>query len=129
MGKLYSESSYEGMIDVIPQNQSILFDSSFGILEIATGKVMSPALCLGHEFGHLLSLIEQPEEYFKRRSQSRNDVWDNEEEWYNITHYEHGIEKEWDELVRDRRNTLDYNGNEKYRVINMNVTIDNEKKD
>ena len=109
--------SYKGIIDQSPSNQEILFDPNYGIQNIESKEVMSPAAVLGHEIGHVINATSDPTEYHTRNNTNRNDVWDTDEEYYNIHTWEHGITTEWKELHRDGHNTLDVNGMEKYRTV------------
>ena len=47
----------------------------------------------------------------------RDDVWDNEEDYYNINIWEHGIINEWGELKREGHNTIGSDGQERYRIV------------
>jgi len=99
--------------------QEIEFNPYMGIEDVNTKEVMSPDACLGHEFGHIINVFDNTVNYHSRRLTKRDDVWDNEEEFYNIHTWEHGIISEWGELKREGHNSLDSDGNERYRVIDI----------
>ncbi|MGP1515948.1 MAG: RHS repeat-associated core domain-containing protein, partial [Bacteroidales bacterium] len=107
--------------------QDILFDAALGIENIFTGEILSPATALGHEFGHIISAIFDIKGFNRRNATKREDVWDTEEEFYNINTYELGIAKEWGELQRDGHNTMDKNGKEKYKTVKTKSSTSNEK--
>jgi RHS repeat-associated protein len=111
----------------ISPNQDILFNPQLGIEDILTQEAMSPATALGHEFGHIINLISDSKEFNKRIKTKRNDIWDTEEEFYNIRMYEHGIAQEWKELQRNGHNTLDDNGKKRYQIIRTESSTSNKK--
>ena len=108
---------YEGITDQIPPKQELLFDPNLGIQNIETKEVMSPAAVLGHEVGHIINALTAPADFFRRKNTKRDDVWDNDEEYYNIHTWEYGVISEWNEMRRDGHNSLDKIGNEKYRIV------------
>lgn len=63
-----------------------------------------PATALGHELGHIIVLYQIQKEFNRRVKTKRSDIWDTEEEFYNIHNYKHKIAKEWGELQRDGHN-------------------------
>ena len=107
--------------------QNILYDPSIGIEDIVTGESFSPALSLGHEFGHIISAIIDPLGFNSRLEQKRNDEWNNEEEYYNITNFEHKIAEEWNELKRTSHSLNDKDGNPQYRDVKMKNSTSNER--
>ncbi|MBR6068216.1 MAG: RHS repeat-associated core domain-containing protein [Bacteroidales bacterium] len=109
-------------------NQGILYDPSIGLEDVVTGETLSPALSLGHELGHIISAIIDPLGYSSRKNQTRNDVWTDDEEYYNITNFEHKIAEEWGELKRGGHNCNDAEGNIRYRTVEMKNSTSNEKR-
>ena len=120
-------SRYDGIFDEIPLNQTIMFDPNLGIIDISTEEILSPTICLGHEFGHLFNAFENPKEYFNRLYNIRPDEWDNNEELFNIINVEHGLSIEFNELIREGHNSLDCNNNTRYQIININSTYEPTK--
>ena len=81
-------------------------------------KVLSPALALGHELGHVYQSFYETSNFLSRRERIRNDVWNDEEEIHNILTYEYGIANEWNELMRMGHKLTDEEGNKIYNEIN-----------
>ncbi len=125
----WAPNQYENDCNYLPSNQTIDFAPYLGIEDINTGEILSPANCLGHEFGHIISAIENPELFFDRQSQKRTDEWTNEEELYNITNIENKISLEWNELIREGHKNTDCDGIEHYRVIQTDSSISANKTD
>ena len=120
---------YKDFHDCLPENQTIDFSPYLGIEDIFTGEIMSPANCLGHEFGHIISAIEDTKVYLDRKSRKRSDEWTNDEELHNITNIEHKISLEWNELIRKGHKTTDGEGVERYRVIHTEGSTSTQKID
>lgn len=51
---------------------------------IFSKEVLSPATALGHELGHIIVLYQIQKEFNRRVKTKRSDIWDTEEEFYNI---------------------------------------------
>lgn len=83
---------------------------------------------LGHELGHIISSLIDPAGYNNRKAQKRDDVWTDDEEYYNITNFEHKIAEEWGELKRGGHNCNDADGNLRYRTVEMKNSTSNEKR-
>ena len=109
-------------------NQDVLYDPSIGLEDVVTGETLSPALSLGHELGHIISAIIDPLGFKSRYAQKRNDEWTDDEEYYNITNFEHKIAEEWGELKRGGHNCNDAEGNIRYRTVEMKNSTSNEKR-
>lgn len=117
---------YDGGKSILKPN--ILYDPSIGIEDVVTGEKLSPALALGHELGHIISSLIDPAGYNNRKAQKRDDVWTDDEEYYNITNFEHKIAEEWGELKRGGHNCNDADGNLRYRTVEMKNSTSNEKR-
>jgi len=114
----YDFAEYKGVTNEIPLEQKVSFNPYYALESIKTKKVLSPALALGHELGHVYQSFYETSSFLSRRERIRNDVWNDEEEIHNILTYEYGIANEWNELMRMGHKLTDEDGNKIYNEIN-----------
>ena len=114
----YNFKEYKGITNEIPLEQKVSFNPYYALESIKTKKVLSPALALGHELGHVYQSFYETSNFLSRRERIRNDVWNDEEEIHNILTYEYGIANEWNELMRMGHKLTDEEGNKIYNEIN-----------
>ena len=113
----YNFKEYEGITDKIPNKQKVSFNPYYALESIRSKKVLSPALALGHELGHVYQSFYETSNFLSRRKMVRIDVWNDEEEIHNILNYEYGIANEWNELMRMGHKLTDEDGNKIYNEI------------
>ena len=97
--------------------QEIKYNPYEYIYEISTGKILTPATALAHEFGHILNGLENYKETITRYEIPNGD-WTTKEEEYNITKWENPLAKERNEIIRTQHKLYKDN-QEIYRIIQI----------
>jgi RHS repeat-associated protein len=109
--------------------QTIEFNPYQGIEDVNTKEILSPALALGHEIGHVETALEHPDAFWSGLSSKDNNAgWSNAEEFFNIIFFENNIADEWGELKRTRHTLTDDSGKELYKIITTYGSISNKRK-
>jgi hypothetical protein len=89
--------------------QDVIFNPTMG-LKGKDGKVLSPAIGLWHELGHVYGTVFETQEAMERSSnkygpESENADYHNEEEMHVIKNYEVPLAEEHDQLQRQSHGT------------------------
>jgi hypothetical protein len=109
------EETITNTIDLKGTNEglSLSADISFNPTEGLSSEkdptqVLSPAIGLFHELGHVIDVLRKDNEYgenlgdFNNRINTKDDDWKNCEEYYNIKYNEHPLAKFFNEYQREK---------------------------
>jgi hypothetical protein len=109
------EETITNTIDLKRTNEglSLSADISFNPTEGLSSEkdptqVLSPAIGLFHELGHIIDVLRKDNEYgenlgdFNNRINTKDDDWKNCEEYYNIKYNEHPLAKFFNEYQREK---------------------------